>query len=94
TVGDMEGMFYLEAIRQLKLELGNEKVINVHVTLIPYIQTTNELKTKPTQHSVQELRRLGVTPQIILARSPKPLDKELKKKIALSCDVEQDSVIV
>ncbi|GAA7022477.1 CTP synthase (glutamine hydrolyzing) [Helicobacter pylori] len=94
TVGDMEGMFYLEAIRQLKLELGNEKVINVHVTLIPYIQTTNELKTKPTQHSVQELRRLGVTPQIILARSPKPLDKELKNKIALSCDVEQDSVIV
>ncbi|WP_104761484.1 glutamine hydrolyzing CTP synthase [Helicobacter cetorum] len=94
TVGDMEGMFYLEAIRQLKLELGSERVINVHVTLIPYIQTTNELKTKPTQHSVQELRRLGVTPQIILARSPKPLDKELKKKIALSCDVEQDSVIV
>ncbi len=94
TVGDMEGMPYLEAIREMKHELGNEGVLSIHVTLVPYIKTAEELKTKPTQHSVQELRRIGINPQIIVARSEKPLNKELKRKIALSCDVADDSVIV
>lgn len=94
TVGDMEGMPYLEAIREMKHELGNERVLSIHVTLVPYIKTAEELKTKPTQHSVQELRRIGINPQIIVARSEKPLSKELKRKIALSCDVADDSVIV
>lgn len=94
TVGDMEGMPYLEAIREMKHELGNECVLSIHVTLVPYIKTAEELKTKPTQHSVQELRRIGISPQIIVARSEKPLSQELKRKIALSCDVADDSVIV
>lgn len=94
TVGDIEGMPYLEAMRQMKHELGSDFVISVHVTLIPLIKTIGELKTKPTQHSVQELRRIGISPQIILARCEKPLSKELKKKLALSCDVDDDSVIV
>ncbi|PAF48742.1 CTP synthase [Helicobacter sp. 12S02232-10] len=94
TVGDMEGMPYLEAMRQMKHELGNDLVISIHVTLIPLIKAAGELKTKPTQHSVQELRRIGISPQIILARCEKPLSKELKKKLALSCDVDDDSVIV
>lgn len=94
TVGDMEGMPYLEAIREMKHELGNDQVLSIHVTLVPYIKTAEELKTKPTQHSVQELRRIGISPQIIVARSEKPLTQELKRKIALSCDVADDSVIV
>ncbi|MCE3037179.1 CTP synthase (glutamine hydrolyzing) [Helicobacter sp. faydin-H20] len=94
TVGDIEGMPYLEAMRQMKHELGFKRVISIHVTLIPYIKAAGELKTKPTQHSVQELRRIGISPQIILARSEKPLSKDLKKKLALSCDVDDDSVIV
>lgn len=94
TVGDMEGMPYLEAIREMKHELGNDRVLSIHVTLVPYIKTAEELKTKPTQHSVQELRRIGISPQIIVARSEKPLSKDLKRKIALSCDVADDSVIV
>ncbi|PAF45210.1 CTP synthase (glutamine hydrolyzing) [Helicobacter sp. 11S02596-1] len=94
TVGDMEGMPYLEAMRQMKHELGGDLVISIHVTLIPLIKAAGELKTKPTQHSVQELRRIGISPQIILARCEKPLSKELKKKLALSCDVDDDSVIV
>lgn len=94
TVGDMEGMPYLEAMRQLKHELGSNQVISVHVTLIPLIKAAGELKTKPTQHSVQELRRIGISPQILVARCERMLGKELKKKIALSCDVDDDSVIV
>ncbi|PAF48197.1 CTP synthase [Helicobacter sp. 12S02634-8] len=94
TVGDMEGMPYLEAMRQMKHELGGDLVISIHVTLIPLIKAAGELKTKPTQHSVQELRRIGISPQIILARCEKPLSKELKRKLALSCDVDDDSVIV
>lgn len=94
TVGDIEGMPYLEAMRQLKHELGAQRVISIHVTLIPLIRAVDELKTKPTQHSVQELRRIGISPQILVARCEKPLDKELKTKIALSCDVDDDSVIV
>lgn len=94
TVGDMEGMPYLEAIREMKHDLGNDYVLSIHVTLVPYIKTAEELKTKPTQHSVQELRRIGINPQIIVARSEKPLSDELKRKISLSCDVAPDSVIV
>lgn len=94
TVGDIEGMPYLEAMRQMKHELGSNSVISIHVTLIPFIKAAGEQKTKPTQHSVQELRRIGISPQIILARCEKPLSKDLKKKLALSCDVDDDSVIV
>ena len=81
TVGDMEGMPYLEAMRQLKHELGSNQVISVHVTLIPLIKAAGELKTKPTQHSVQELRRIGISPQILVARCERMLGKELKKKM-------------
>lgn len=94
TVGDMEGMPYLEAMRQMKHELGNNFVLSIHVTLVPLIKAAGELKTKPTQHSVQELRRIGISPQIILARCEKPLSKELRRKLALSCDVDDDSVIL
>lgn len=94
TVGDMEGMPYLEAMRQLKHELPSSSVISIHVTLIPLIKAAGELKTKPTQHSVQELRRIGISPQIILARCEKPLSNDLKRKLALSCDVDDDCVIV
>lgn len=93
TVGDIEGLPFLEAMRQLKHELPNTQVLSIHVTLIPLIRAAGELKTKPTQHSVQELRRIGITPQIIIARSEKPLSKDLKKKLAMSCDVADDSVI-
>ncbi|GAD18441.1 glutamine hydrolyzing CTP synthase [Helicobacter fennelliae] len=93
TIGDMEGLPFLEAMRQIKHELPKSKVISIHVTLIPLIKAAGELKTKPTQHSVQELRRIGISPQIIVARCEKPLSKELKKKLALSCDVDDDSVI-
>ncbi|PAF45486.1 CTP synthase (glutamine hydrolyzing) [Helicobacter sp. 11S02629-2] len=87
TVGDIEGMPFLESIRQLKHELGDD-AISIHVTLVPMIHTAGgEVKTKPTQHSVQELRRIGISPQIIVARCEKALDSEIKKKIALSCDV-------
>ncbi len=93
TVGDIEGMPYLEAMRQLKHELGQSIVISIHVTLIPLIKAAGELKTKPTQHSVQELRRIGISPQIILARCERPLSLDLKEKLSLSCDVDSDCVI-
>lgn len=93
TVGDMEGMPFLEAIRQIRHELESNQVLNIHVTLIPLLRAAGELKTKPSQHSVQELRRIGISPQIIIARTEKPLSRELKRKLALSCDVANDSVI-
>ncbi len=93
TVGDIEGLPFLEAVRQLKHEVGKHNAMFVHVTLIPYIKAAGELKTKPTQHSVQELRRIGITPTMIVARTEKPLPKSLKEKLAISCDVEKDSVI-
>ena len=92
TVGDIEGMPYLEAMRQMKHELGSKQVISIHVT--PLVRAAGELKTKPTQHSVQELRRIGISPQILVARCERSLDKELKRKLAMSCDVDDDSVIV
>jgi len=93
TVGDIEGLPFLEAVRQLKQEVGRKNAMFVHVTLIPYIKAAGELKTKPTQHSVQELRRIGITPHMIVARTEKPLPKSLKEKLADSCDVDRDAVI-
>ena len=93
TVGDIEGLPFMEAIREIKHDLGKKDVLNIHVTLVPYIRAAGELKTKPTQHSVQELRRIGITPHLLVCRSEKPLPKELKRKLAMSCDVEEDSVI-
>ncbi|BCZ16891.1 CTP synthetase PyrG [Helicobacter sp. NHP19-003] len=93
TVGDIEGMVYLEAIRELKNALGSKQVANIHVTLVPYIATSQELKTKPTQHSIIELRRLGVSANIILARCSQDLGADLKAKIASSCDVPVQNVI-
>lgn len=93
TVGDIEGLPFLEAIREIKHSLGKDRVLNIHVTLIPYIKAAGELKTKPTQHSVQELRRIGITPHMLIARSERPIPKDLKRKIAMSCDIDDDSVI-
>ncbi|MBD3793218.1 MAG: CTP synthase [Campylobacterales bacterium] len=93
TTGDMEGMPFLETIHQMKHELGKSELMNIHVTLLPYIRTAGELKTKPTQHSVQELRRLGITPHMLILRSEKRIPSDIKRKIAYSCDVDEDSVI-
>ncbi|SKA78315.1 CTP synthase [Paucidesulfovibrio gracilis DSM 16080] len=92
TVGDIEGQPFLEAIRQLKNDLGKENVLYIHLTLVPYMRAAGELKTKPTQHSVKELRGIGIQPDIILCRSEVELDEHLKKKIALFCDVDCDAV--
>jgi len=92
TVGDIEGLPFLEAIRQLKNDLGKENVLYIHLTLVPYMRAAGELKTKPTQHSVKELRAIGIQPDIILCRSEVPLPAELKAKIALFCDVDRDAV--
>ncbi|MGM0623821.1 MAG: CTP synthase, partial [Campylobacterota bacterium] len=93
TIGDIEGLPFVEAIRQMKHQFGNERVLNIHVTLLPYIKTAGELKTKPTQHSVQELRRIGISPQMIVLRSEHPIPADIKEKIAISCDVDSDSVV-
>jgi len=93
TVGDIESLPFLEAIRQVRRELGQKNTIYVHTTLVPYIAAAKELKTKPTQHSVKELRSLGINPDIIMLRSDKSIGVEQKKKIALFCDVEDNCVI-
>jgi CTP synthase len=93
TVGDIEGQPYLEALRQMRYELGRENTLFIHVTWLPYIGATSELKTKPTQHSVRELRSLGISPDIIIARSDHSLEDGLTDKIALFCDVEKRAVI-
>ncbi len=87
TVGDIESLPFLEAIRQLRQEAGRGNAINVHLTLVPYIKASDELKTKPTQHSVKELRAIGIQPDILLCRSDRALPDEVKKKIALFCNV-------
>ena len=92
TVGDIESLPYLEAARQFRLEEGASNVVNLHVTLVPMLDVVGEQKTKPTQHSVQELRRIGVQPDIIVARSKAPLRPEPRKKIALFCNVEESAV--
>ena len=94
TVGDIESLPFLEAIRQVRKDLPNKNdVIYIHVTLVPYISAAEELKTKPTQHSVKELRSIGIQPDIIVCRTVKELSEDMKKKIALFCDVEPDAVI-
>jgi CTP synthase len=93
TVGDIESLPFLEAIRQVRNDRGKENVLYVHVTLVPYIGTAGELKTKPTQHSVKELRSIGIQPDVLLCRCDRPLPKEIKGKIALFCNVTEDAVI-
>lgn len=93
TVGDIESLPFLEAIRQMTLELGRNNAINIHLTLIPYIKSAQEIKTKPTQHSVGKLREIGIQPDILLCRSEKTLNKEIKAKIALFCNVNENAVI-
>ena len=93
TVGDIESLPYLEALRQLRWELGPDNCITIHLTLIPYLRAAKELKTKPTQHSVKELLRSGVQPDILVCRTEHALPKELRKKVALFCNVETEAVI-
>jgi CTP synthase len=93
TVGDIEGLPFLESIRQFAGRVGRENVLYCHVTLIPYIGAAGELKTKPTQHSVNELRRIGIQPDVIVCRSQYPLDRDIRDKIALFCNVPKDSVV-
>ena len=93
TVGDIESLPFLEAIRQLKFELGKARVMYIHVTLIPYIKAAGELKTKPSQHSVKELRSIGIQPDILVCRTVKDLSEDIKAKLALFCDVERGAVI-
>ena len=93
TVGDIESLPFLEAIRQFRLELGRDNAVNIHLTLVPYIEAADELKTKPTQHSVRELRAIGIQPDVLLCRVDRPLPDELQRKIALFCNVAADAVI-
>ncbi len=93
TVGDIESLPFLEAIRQMGIELGHDRVVYIHLTLVPYIATSAEIKTKPTQHSVKELRSIGIQPDILVCRSEKPLPDEQRKKIALFTNVKESSVI-
>jgi CTP synthase len=93
TVGDIESLPFMEAIRQLRLELGKTHACNLHLTLVPYIATADELKTKPTQHSVRELRAIGISPDVLLCRCDRPLSEDLRRKIALFCNVEPEHVI-
>lgn len=92
TVGDIEGLPFLEAIRQLRGDLGRDHVLYIHLTLVPYLASAGEHKTKPTQHSVKELRSIGIQPDIILCRCEKPISMDLKNKISLFCNVEPDAV--
>src|ERR1700752_473308 len=93
TVGDIESLPFLEAIRQFRWDWGREHVLYVHLTLVPFISAAGELKTKPTQHSVKELTSLGIQPDILLCRTDRFLDKKIRQKIAHFCNVEEDSVI-
>jgi CTP synthase len=93
TVGDIESLPFLEAIRQMRRDAGEENVLYMHMTLVPYLKAAGEVKTKPTQHSVQELRKIGIQPDILVCRSDNALDLELKKKISLFCDVDLSCII-
>ncbi len=93
TVGDIEGQPFLEALRQLRMDVGRKRAMYVHVTYLPYINATGELKTKPTQHSVRELRSVGIQPNIIVARTDYPVTKDLMDKLALFCDVDEQAAI-
>ncbi|MCD6527530.1 MAG: CTP synthase [Desulfuromonas sp.] len=93
TVGDIESLPFLEAIRQFRTDLGHENVLYVHLTLVPYLAAAGELKTKPTQHSVKELREIGIQPDILLCRCDREIPRDMKSKIALFCNVREESVI-
>lgn len=93
TVGDIESLPFLEALRQMKADVGSENVMYIHTTLIPYLNAAGEMKTKPTQHSVKELRSLGIQPNILVVRTEKPVPQNLKDKLASFCDVEPEAVI-
>ncbi|RKZ13238.1 CTP synthase [bacterium] len=93
TVGDIESLPFVEAIRQMRLELGRERCINIHLTLVPWIKTAGELKTKPTQHSVREMRGIGIQPDILVCRCEEGLPQEVRRKIALFCSVPEECVI-
>jgi len=93
TVGDIEGLPFLEAIRQFRYDVGRENVLYIHLTLVPYVESAGELKTKPTQHSVNNLRAIGIQPDILLCRANRPIPYNLKKKIALHCNLDFDAVI-
>ena len=93
TVGDIESLPFLEAIRQFRREVGSENVIYVHVTLVPFIEAAGELKTKPTQHSVNELRRIGIHPDVVVCRSHDELSADIREKIALFADVDIEAVV-
>ncbi|MCG2823611.1 MAG: CTP synthase, partial [Desulfobulbaceae bacterium] len=93
TIGDIEGLPFLEAIRQFRTDVGRENSLYIHVTWVPYIKTAGEVKTKPTQHSVKELRAIGIQPDILLCRTESLLSNELKAKISLFCNVEKEAVI-
>ncbi|MBN2167929.1 MAG: CTP synthase [Actinobacteria bacterium] len=93
TVGDIESQPYLEAIRQLKNDVGHDNVFYIHVTLVPFLVTSRELKTKPTQHSVKELKSIGIQPDAIVCRADRPINDEVKDKIALFCDTEREAVV-
>ena len=93
TVGDIESLPFLEAIRQMKNDIGRENVMYIHVTLIPYIKAAGEVKTKPTQHSVKELRGLGIQPHVIVCRTEHSLTEDMKRKLALFCDIDPAAVI-
>lgn len=93
TVGDIESLPFLEAIRQFKKDVGKENVLYIHVTYIPYLEASEELKTKPTQHSVKELRSIGIQPDVIICRSNQPITRSVKEKVSLFCDIEVEAVI-
>ncbi|HCK60810.1 MAG TPA: CTP synthetase, partial [Gemmatimonadetes bacterium] len=93
TVGDIESLPFLEAIRQFRVDVGRENAIFVHLTLVPYLAAAGELKTKPTQHSVRELMEIGIQPQVLICRAEKPLSKEIKRKIALFTNVDSEAVL-
>jgi CTP synthase len=93
TVGDIEGLPFMEAIRSIRHELPKTNTMNIHLSLVPYIKAAGELKTKPTQHSVQELRRIGITPHMLVCRTERELPKSLKDKLALACDIDRNAVI-
>ncbi|RWR13452.1 CTP synthase [Siminovitchia fortis] len=93
TVGDIESLPFLEAIRQMKNDVGRDNVMYIHCTLVPYLEAAGEMKTKPTQHSVKELRSLGIQPNVIVVRTEMPISQDMKDKIALFCDIEKEAVI-
>lgn len=93
TVGDIESLPFIEAIRQIKSDIGRENVMYIHVTLIPYLKAAGEVKTKPTQHSVKELRSIGIQPHVVVCRTEHPLSEDMKRKLALFCDIDEKAVV-